>query len=261
MKPGNKKFSLSWMLKAAAIFFMLISTGLAILQFGSKKHNFHEVATTEYDLSMPEIILPDGTKVTLNHGSKIEFPDEFIGKTREVTLSGEAFFEVTHNPEKPFIIKTNSASIKVLGTSFNVYAYSYVPTVEVIVKTGKVELNDSLLSPKSENSKVLLLPGEKGIFNKSSGKISKENTFNNNNLSWITHEIKFSYSRLDDVINILKRTYNLQIEVGAGVDRNLQLSATFTKQKPEYIMDVIALTLNLKLEKTGNNCFLITNNN
>jgi transmembrane sensor len=212
-------------------------------------------------MSMPEMILPDGTKVTLNHSSKIVFPDEFSKNTREVTLSGEAFFEVTPNPEKPFIIKTNGASVKVLGTSFNVYAYNNVPTVEVIVKTGKVELREILSTDSSKSDKVLLLAGEKGVFNKDNGKISKENNLNSNNLSWITHEIKFNYTQLDDVINTLRRTYNLQIEVDSNVDKDLQLSATFTHQKPEYIMDIVALTLNLKLEKTGDNSFRIKNNN
>jgi transmembrane sensor len=257
----RSKFSFTWVLRAAAVILMLITTSLAIWQFGSKKHDFHEFATTQFDMSMPEMILPDGTKVILNHSSKIEFPDEFSGKTREITLSGEAFFEVTPNPEKPFIIKTNGASVKVLGTSFNVYAYNNVPTVEVIVKTGKVELREILLTDSSKSDNVLLLPGEKGVFNKNNGKISKENNFNSNNLSWITHEIKFNYTQLDDVINTLRRTYNLQIEVDSNVDKGLQLSATFTQQKPEYIMDIVALTLNLKLEKTGNNSFRIKNNN
>jgi len=261
LNSGRKKINLNTLLRVAAILLMIITTGIAIWNLGSKKHALHEFATSQYDLSIPEIVLPDGTKVILNHSSTILFPDEFTGKTREVTLSGEAFFEVTSNPEMPFIIKTGSASVKVLGTSFNVYAYNDVATVEVIVKTGKVELHENILSDNSKSSNVLLLAGEMGVFNKHSCEIRKEGTFNSNNLSWMTHEIVFNYSQLNDVVNTLRRAYNLQIEVDPSVDPDLKLSATFTQQKPEYIMEVIAMTLNLTLEKTSSNCFLIKNSN
>lgn len=261
LSSNKKKISLSWIYRAAAIMLLLITTGIAIWQFTDKKQSYQEFASSEFDLSKPEIILPDGTKVTLNHNSKITFPDEFSGNTREITLSGEAFFEVNPNPEKPFIINTKSASIRVLGTSFNVYAYNNVPTVEVMVKTGKVELFDNQTVDHAINNKVLLLPGEKGVLNKHDGKIIKEGTFNHNNLSWITQEIKFDYSTLRDVVSTLQRTFNLQIEVDPNVDQNLQLSATFTRQKPDYIMNVVAMTFNLKYEKTGNNSFRIVNNN
>lgn len=261
ISSSRKKISLKWALSAAAIMLLFISTGVAIWHFSSGKNDFLEFATNESNLSKPQVILPDGTKVTLNHSSKITYPKEFKGLTREVNLSGEAFFEVTPNHEKPFIIKTNRASVKVLGTTFNVYAYNNVPTVEVMVKTGKVELLENKPTDHILNNKVLLLPGEKGILNKNDGKITKEGTFNSNNLSWITQEVKFNYSSLREVVNTLCRTYNVQIDVDPNVDQNLQLSATFTKQKPDYIIDVVAMTLNLKLEKTGNNSYRIVNNN
>jgi ferric-dicitrate binding protein FerR (iron transport regulator) len=261
LTPARKKATLTWVLRVAAIMLVLVTTGVALWQFGSKKNGFSEFTTSDNDFSRPEIVLPDGTKVTLNHSSKISYPTEFAGTTREVTLSGEAFFDVTPNAQKPFIIKTNSASIKVLGTSFNVYAYTNNPLVEVVVKTGKVELLENSVASETLIGKVLLLPGEKGVFDKLNKKMSKEVTSNNNTLSWITHEIEFEETTLEEAINTLNRTFNLQVDVDNNVDKNLHISATFNHQKPEYIMDVVALTLNLKLEKTGNNRYIIKNNN
>jgi len=256
----KKGITLTWALRIAAVMLLLVTTGIAVWQFGQKKMKYNEFTTAQTDLSKPEVVLPDGTKVTLNHSSTISYPENFTGDTREITLSGEAFFDVTPNPKKPFIIKTNSASVKVLGTSFNVYAYNNVPIVEVVVKTGKVELLENTSPDVTKTGNVLLLPGEKGVFDKLNRKISKESTLNNNNLSWITQEIEFDYTPLNEVVGALSRTFNLQIDVDKSVDQNLQLSATFNKQKPDYIMDVVALTLNLKVEKTGNNRFLIKNN-
>jgi ferric-dicitrate binding protein FerR (iron transport regulator) len=261
LPKAGKKRSLTWAFRIAAVMLVLIATGVAVWQFGSEKAGINEFATLDNDLSRPEIVLPDGTRVTLNHSSKISYPTEFAGTTREITLSGEAFFEVTPNAQKPFIIKTNSASIKVLGTSFNVYAYTNNPLVEVVVKTGKVELLENPVASETLIGKVLLLPGEKGIFDKLNKKITKEVTSNNNTLSWMTHEIEFNETTLNEAINTLNRAFNLHVDVDENVDRNLHISATFNHQKPEYIMDVVALTLNLKLEKTGNNRYTIKNNN
>jgi len=257
--PSKKKriIHISWVYRVAAIFILLVATSILVWRMSDSNQKFNEFATTQSDFSNPEVVLPDGSKVKLNHGSKLIYPKNFSGNTREVTLSGEAFFDVAKNPEKPFIIKTAGASIKVLGTTFNVYAYSESQTVEVIVKTGKVELNE-LVSSKTENGeKVLLLPGEKGTFDKQNKTIAKETTFNPNNLSWYTHEIEFKYTRLSDVLQTLQRAYNLQITVEEGVDLDQKLSATFSQQQPDYIMEVIAMTQNLNLKKTSNNQFII----
>lgn len=251
----------SWMYRVAAVFVLLIVTTVTIWRLNTNNEKFQEFATNQTDFSNPEIQLPDGSKVKLNHSSKLTYPEHFSGDVREVTLTGEAFFDVTKNPEKPFIIKTTGASIKVLGTSFNVYAYYESSTVEVIVKTGKVELHEQVSSEKSEGKEVLLLPGEKGIFNKNEKTIAKESNYNPNNLSWYTHEIEFKYARLSDVFQTLQRAYNLQITVDKDVDLNQKLSATFSQQQPDYIMKVIAMTQNLNLKKANNNQYIIQNNN
>jgi transmembrane sensor len=256
-KKRTNILHISWVYRVAAIFILLITTSVAIWRLGFNNPEYCEFATTQFDFSNPEIVLPDGSKVKLNHSSKLTYPEVFKGNIREVTLTGEAFFNVTPNSEKPFIIKANGASIRVVGTSFNVYAYNESSTVEVIVKTGKVELHDKDLTKKLEGDKVLLLPGEKGIFNKLNNTVAKENSFNSNNLSWVTHEMEFKYARLADVFQTMQRVYNIRIDVDQGVDLNQKLSATFSQQQPEYIMEVIAMTQNLRLKKINNNQYII----
>ena len=83
---------------------------------------------------------PDGSIVTLNRNSKLIFPKHFTKNVREVTITGEAFFDVKPNTSKPFIINAGNVQVKVLGTSFNVCAYPGTETVEVVVESGKVQV-------------------------------------------------------------------------------------------------------------------------
>ena len=246
--------------RVAAIGLILISLGIATWQLTSKSGITQIVfATGETDLSAPEVILPDGTKVQLNHGSKLTYPSEFDGRIREVSLSGEAFFEVTPNKEKPFIIRTKGASVKVVGTSFNVYAYNHLPSVEVAVKTGKVELSDSDARQKTETQSVLLVAGQKGSINVTTRRISMEQTQQANDFSWLTHELEFEYTSLDEAFKILQRTYNVQFAIDPDVDLTNKLNAAFTQQDIDYVMKVIAMTMNLSAEKTGDNKYAIQN--
>lgn len=257
----KRQLNTRWIYRVAAVVLILVTAGFATWRFTLQdKVTYAEVITSETDFSNPEVVLPDGTKVKLNHGSKLVYPDKFVGDSREVNLTGEAFFDVTPNAEKPFIIKTNEASVKVLGTSFNVYAYKNASTVEVVVETGKVELSDNKKSSTEENGKILLMPGQKGILNKSNGNLLMENNFHSNELSWLTHEIRFEFTSLEDAFNTLQRIYNIEITIEPDVDMGNQLNATFNKQNIDHIMNVIAMTMNLKSEKQGNNKYIIQNN-
>ncbi len=242
--------------RVAAAVVILVVSAFALWQLGSNHNSLTEFSTAMNDVSKPVLVLPDGTNVTVNRNSKISYPEKFTGNTREVTLSGEAFFQVTPNPDKPFIIHANGASVKVLGTSFNVYAYGNEPIVEVLVKTGKVELLGK--NAGTVSSSVLLMPGEKGVFVKAKGETAKQQEPNFNNFSWLTNEIEFDNTPLPEVVATINRAFPVKVETAAGVDQNLHLTATFNQQKPEYILDVLALTLNLRLEKAQDNHYIIS---
>lgn len=107
------------------------------------------------------ITLPDGTLVSLNSDSHLSYPKRFGNHSREVTIDGEAFFEVKPNKRKPFIIHARNAQIRVLGTSFNVSAYPDSLLMEVIVKTGKVQVTNQIAESKQSNE-LILNPGDKG---------------------------------------------------------------------------------------------------
>ena len=199
--------------------------------------------------SVEQITLPDGTVVSLNANSRIEYPKEFTGQTRTVKLVGEAFFDVSHNPYHPFIIEAEGAQIEVLGTSFNVSAYPGKGKVEVNVRTGTVRLVSTHIA-EGKQAEEILPAGQRGWVNLANGSTSRETTVTPNYLSWVNKEIKFKNTPLSDVFGVLENTYHVKVEGATPSIDTLRYTADFEKQNLDFIVDVIGRTLNLKVSKT-----------
>ncbi|TRZ79130.1 MAG: hypothetical protein D4R94_00100, partial [Chitinophagaceae bacterium] len=146
----------------AVLFFsyqLVFNTGNAGASIASK--NLNEL--TIHPGSRSKIVLPDGSQVWVNSGSKLSYASNFDGKIREVYLNGEAYFEVTKNPQKPFIVHTSGIDIKVLGTEFNVKAFDLEPTIEATLIRGSIEV---LKKDDANAGSVLLKPHEKLVYQK-----------------------------------------------------------------------------------------------
>lgn len=235
--------------KYAAVIVIALLLGSAGFYIGFKNkltEVYSEIISTPNQV-INEYTLPDGTVVALNSNSKLIFPKHFKGNTREVTIDGEAFFDVKPNPEKPFIINAGNAQIKVVGTSFNVSAYAEAETVEVVVKTGKVQVISKNSEVPANIKEVYLIPGEKGtLFNKSSLLEKSENS-NPNYLAWKTHDFIFQDVPLNEVFKCLEKTYHVNIMVAEPKLNELKLNAQFDKKSIDFILNVVGLTFNLDL--------------
>ncbi|MEO7048586.1 MAG: FecR family protein, partial [Ferruginibacter sp.] len=140
---------------------ILVST-ITIFALREKNAIASSIAVSENNVSTKpgsksQVTLPDGTVVILNADSKLTYPDNFLGDTREVSLEGEAFFKVAHNKKKPFIIHSKAMDIKVLGTVFNVKAYPQESTSEATLISGSIEVTLT----NHSNEKIMLKPSEK----------------------------------------------------------------------------------------------------
>lgn len=259
-KTEPKYFSIrprnGW-LRYAATIAILVATSLIVWQITipGRYITYH---TENTDLSRPAYILPDGSTVTLNHGSTLKVPIKFANSTRTVYFEGEGFFEVAPDPKHPFIVKTNNADVKVLGTSFNVRSYSNNPNMEVAVKTGRVQVAGIL--DENTGNKVVLAKNQKGIVLYENGEINKIDHYDLNDLAWYTGQLKFESSSLAGVINILNRAYNANIKIEASVDTSQLITASFDQQNISYVLDVISLTLDLNVHQQDESLFYITNN-
>ena len=190
-----------------------------------------------------QIILADGSKVFLNKGTTLKYPDEFDKNIRKVSLQGEAFFEIKPNPDKAFIVGVNNAEIKVLGTSFNVNTNNSDNKVEVFVKTGKVSLYN-------KKNNIVILPGHIGTLSKN--KVSKKVNDDENYISWKTKCMIFREEQLNSVVKTLNKVYHTEITFADTNIEKLKLTSTFNKLPLESVVKVLCTTFDLKSEKINN---------
>jgi ferric-dicitrate binding protein FerR (iron transport regulator) len=256
-KPKNDHRMIYLLSSVAAIALILLVTKFFISIPDSRQPKTIERVTASNDESRPEVLLADGTTITLNRGTKLVYPEYFSDTVRKVSLSGEAFFNVAPNPDVPFVIETQGAEIKVLGTSFNVSSIEGTETTEVLVRSGSVALNGYETLNRIGSKTVVLFSGEMGTFNNKTGHISKDISFSENRLAWYTRKLKFESEPLSDVLDALSHTYNIRFQLEGNVKTDLALSASFERQDPEYILEVVALTLGLKIEKQDESLYLI----
>jgi transmembrane sensor len=214
-----KSVFMTWMTRAAAILFIPLLT--FFLYTVSKK----EIATDEYaqlNIDTVEVISPigsrtvlqlsDGTKVHLNYGSKLKYPHTFTGDTREVTLTGEGYFDVAHNPEKPFVVNAGKLIVKALGTAFNILSYSDDNVIETTLVEGKVVLEKKL--PKGQNMTLgTLVPGQHVNYNAQTGNMNSTKGNIEKYIAWKNGKMVFDDTPITEVAKQLKRKYNVDIEL------------------------------------------------
>jgi len=158
-----------------------------------------------------ELALSDGTSVHLNAGSSLRYPVHFPSSgPRQVFLTGEAYFNVSENTAKPFLVNVSEIDVKVLGTAFNVSAYNEDKNIEVVLVEGAVALNRNNDAAKDDTT--LLTPGQKGSFNLSSKNIDVDRVNVTMYTSWMQRRLVFRNLTFDNILIKLERHYNVEIE-------------------------------------------------
>lgn len=224
-----------WTRIAAAVL-IVVASGFVINYFLSNNNNIH-FETADNTL---EVTLPDGSHVVLNHNSQLSFAPEYGTQTRTVKLMGEGFFEVERNPQKPFVIEVNAATIEVLGTSFNVQGYDSRKELEVVVETGVVKF-----SVPGVNKDVTLKAGDRGVYQKEKKDLSSRENKDVNFLSWKTRKLVFEENDLRSVVETLNNVYQANISIATEVPDTCVVTVTFEQQSLEAILNVLKTTLNL----------------
>jgi len=195
--------------------------------------------TSAADEKNIEVLLADGSKIYLNRDSKLTYPKEFGRSSRKVSLRGEAFFDISPDASRPFIIDAGKASVRVLGTSFNVMTDNGHSEVEVYVSSGKV-----LLASNDGSKSVTLEPEYVGKLS-DTGSSQARNT-NANYLSWHTGMLVYDGERLEVVFEDLRRTFNIDITAGDPAINDYRLTSPFEHQPHDTIIKLICTTFNLR---------------
>ncbi|MCP2025438.1 ferric-dicitrate binding protein FerR (iron transport regulator) [Flavobacterium sp. HSC-32F16] len=244
-KSNNTVFHLSY--KNWAVAASLIALiGLSLFFYQS----ISVVETKQYATRLGErakITLSDGTQIWLNAGSFLKYPEEFKGGSREVYLTGEAFFDVAKDKKHPFIIHTDKMDTKVLGTSFNVQAYPDQTTQEVSVLTGRVNVKSTVTE---EN--VYVTPGQKVIFKSKSNKLQAFKDIPVNTISlWRKNIMVFEETPFPEVIATINRNYNVAIEIKNKNLNTLKINGYFKELSADQVMALVCNIVNAEYKVEG----------
>jgi len=218
----------------AALFVVIIGAGY----FGYKLLNekpTQNVVVASHQTTVTDT-LPDGSIVTLNKNSELDYPSKFKGDTRTIALKGEAFFNVTPNKKKPFIIHVNDVTIRVVGTSFNVRSVNGV--TEVIVETGVVQVIRN-------NKMVELQPNEKTKVIQQDSVLAKDSVQDKLYNYYRSKQFVCDNTPLWKFVEVLNEAYDANIVIENPKLRNLLLTAPFDNESLERILDVIHETFKI----------------
>lgn len=268
-----------WLVAAAAVLIVLVSATLlwsdrffgntSLVHKPEHKTPISEVST-KYG-SKTRILLPDGTQVWLNAGSKLNYGNDFGQFNREVQLIGEGFFDVVKNPQKPFIIHTSSIDVKVLGTMFNVKSYPGDKTTETSLIHGSVEV----VVRKRPNEKYILKPNEKIVVLNEEEEIKpkaarkpqqviepiiairkltyKENDSISVETAWAFNKLSFEDETFSEVARKMERWYDVKFEFRNKQLEDIRLKGSFINESLPQAMEALQYTNRFRYEIEGKN--------
>ena len=261
-KASNKKRKLFYRRYwyAAAVLALLFITSYGTFKQTNKQiiEQFADVIIEAPIGSRTKMYLPDGSLVWLNCDSKITYSQGFGVKNREVTLSGEAYFEVVKNKKQSFIVKTEELDVKVLGTKFDFKNYPEEEEVAITLQEGSIMVCNNL---KKEND-IRLFPDQKVFFNKSEKKMHVINVNASNSKEWTNGYLFFDEVLLPDIIKDLERNYNVSITLEDKVLETFRFYGNFVvrEQSIEEILEVLAKTNKIKYKIEEKNIILTSLN-
>jgi ferric-dicitrate binding protein FerR (iron transport regulator) len=244
--PARISYMRTTIIKIAAVALILVSLGAAAIYMNKAGYLSKKITVIAgTDQKNVLVSLPDGSKIYLNRNSVFSYRRNFGINRRDVKLTGEAFFEISHDSSKPFIIDAGKANVKVVGTSFNVITNNRESAVEVFVKTGKVQV-----STNSGSQTIQIDPGFVGTVNSKTS--AKTLNTNPNYLSWKTGYLDYSGQKLNVVFNDLKRVYNMDIVADDPHILENPWHSPIDNLPQETIIRLICTSFNLSYTKDGN---------
>jgi transmembrane sensor len=236
-----RKLLIRW--KVAAIFFFVIGCAgilTMLIQGNGLLQGREELYTTvsTQNGQNSKIVLPDSSVVWVNSGTTLSYNSNFAISKRDIRLVGEAYFEVSRNENMPLTVSCNELRIKVLGTRFDVSAYSDDDRINVVLESGKVEL----LRDSDKSFGYTMTPGEKVEFNTQQKEMSVSTIDLTKFTSWRNGVLIFKNDPMDMVFKKLERWYNIQIEVKDPKVNQLIFNATIVNESIDEIFELIRFT-------------------
>lgn len=240
-KPKSKIYTFRPFLKVAAA--ILITVSLSLIFFNSWNTQEYETGISE----TLEVILEDESVILLNESSTLSISKVFNEEDRLVQFSGEAYFDIARDIERPFIIESRGSLITVLGTSFNVDARPGDETIQVDVTSGRVSLSEI----GKEEDQIFLTEGMRGILDITNRELVSKTYSNENFLSWSSNTLEFKDLKMEEVVEDISKHFKTEVKINNEAILNCNFTSTFTEPTIEEVLKVMTLTLDLSYVKSG----------
>jgi ferric-dicitrate binding protein FerR (iron transport regulator) len=236
---------IKWTLRIAGVIILPLVVFIGIQTYKDayvKKETWVEIKAPAW--TRAQFSLPDGTTGWITSNSSIKYNGNF-NADRQVTLKGEAFFDVFKDKKRPFEVKTNEIFVSVLGTRFNIASYENENNVEVVLEEGKLVFND-----KEMNKSYTMKPNNLVIYDKTLKDFSIEVVQPHKYLSWTEGKLIFRNDPLDVVAKRLERWYNIDVEVNVSSTEDIRWRATFLDEGLEDVLSIMkrSLPINYRIE-------------
>ena len=240
---------------AAAVAVILLAGGVTTVSLSKRLAQPLTVITHLGERS--QVVLPDGTKVWLNSASSVEYVAPFFSRERRVKMDGEAYFEVQHDAQAPFVVSTNGLDIKVLGTRFNIRNDDNDHRITTVLLEGAVKAYAS----GDEKAAVRLRPSQQLVFDTRTGAMRlTDEPSADRSINWIDGRFCFEHDTFAEIVAELKRYYNVDVRFMADALRSERFSGDFRVEDGIYhIMSVLQLTYKFTYKVVGNDIEIYPN--
>ena len=226
---------------AAVMLILIISGALGWTLFGIQNQNLksqisnnpiRDIIVTTGMGEHSRVSLPDGTALTLNAQTTVRY--NLADGKRQVSIDGEAFFEVARDPEHPFVVSANGMTVTCLGTSFDVRNYSDESTASVVLRDGKVRVN-------ARDADLTMEPGSRVLMDRQTLALSKHTVTPSDYTAWLNGEIKFNNQTLEEIAAELSRNYNIDLVITSDELKQERFNGYLGRSSLRNILDVLCL--------------------
>ncbi|MFC1556124.1 FecR family protein [candidate division KSB1 bacterium] len=245
-------FTSKFVRAAAVLLVFLLIPYIYRLTIGNPQNDSNIYAMLEEHVAYGEIKtveLPDGSKVTLDAGSELFYPETFEGDAREVQLNGEGYFDIKPDSEQPFIVHANNAVVKVLGTQFNLRAWPESEVVRLLVAEGKVAFRSSRYTEKDT---VIVKRGQLSALYSDNRLIRPINVDIDSYPGWQERKFDFNDTALGEILSQIERWFNVEIILTESEYENIRLTIHMEYRPLDDVLGLIETLTKLQYTREGN---------
>ena len=240
------------LMKYAAMIAVILLGGSGVGYWIYQLDPSQDMLIARADNAVQMVTLPDGTKVWLNQSTTLTYPRQFSSKERNVHLEGEAYFEVTKNRQKPFIVESQSMRVRVLGTIFNFKSSKDCRITEASLIEGEIEVKG-----QKDEGMVILLPGQKAELNKTTGRLMVKQVNVRMDAAWHDGLTPFEQADIFEIAQTLERFYDVKIILSPDIKADKTYSGVLKKKDTiDAVLKSLTNSIPINYKIVGDNIFI-----